>query len=115
MDDTLDTSRLSDIFEDDRPAIVEVLHECSAYVRKAVGELEAAVRAGDVFAVSRAAHSIKGSCANVGALAFEREARAVEADARAGTIRADAATTFATLIERLDLAIARYAGGSAAS
>lgn len=111
MDETLDLARLSDVFESDREAIVDVLRECSHYVRASVAELLTAARARDATGVSRAAHGIKGSCGNVGAIACERAASLVEAEARVGRVRLDLEEEFSGLLERLDLAIARYARG----
>ncbi len=115
MVETLDFSRLTEIFEDDREGIVDVLRACATYVRAAVVDLERLARAGDVEGVARAAHGIKGSCANVGALACERAASMVQSAARDGTIRAEVVREFARLLADLDAEIERYVAGGATS
>jgi HPt (histidine-containing phosphotransfer) domain-containing protein len=47
-----------------------------------INELDEALLAGDVAKFARAAHSIKGSSSNVGALALRAEAEGVEQQAR---------------------------------
>lgn len=48
--------------------------------------LRAAVAAGDDAAIMRPAHTLKSSSLNVGALGLAEQCRALEADARAGSV-----------------------------
>ncbi|GAC1493971.1 MAG: hypothetical protein NVS1B2_09820 [Vulcanimicrobiaceae bacterium] len=111
MNDTLDLTRLDEIFDGDREAIGEILVECARYVGASIGELDRAARAGDAGGVVRAAHGIKGSCANVGALACEREAKAIESQARAGVLHPNLADDLVRHHGRLEAAIATYVAG----
>lgn len=114
IDETLRLERLREIFDDDREAIVDVLRECSRYVRGGVEELRRAREAGDATGVRRAAHGIKGSCSNVGAIACERAAKAIESAARDGNVPADL-EPLRILVDGLDAAIARYAASDASA
>ena len=109
MDDTLQLARLREIFDDDRESIVELLRECVGYVRRSLGELDAALVRGDTTGVSRAAHSIKGSCGNVGAIACERAAAALEIASRGATATSADSARLGTLVDAFEAAVGRYA------
>ena len=109
MDDTLQLARLREIFDDDRESIVELLRECVGYVRRSLGELDAALARGDATGVSRAAHSIKGSCGNVGAIACERAAAALEMASRGATATAVDSARLAAFVDAFEAAVGRYA------
>jgi signal transduction histidine kinase/CheY-like chemotaxis protein/HPt (histidine-containing phosphotransfer) domain-containing protein len=68
-----DVDRLVAVFLDDTPRLL--------------ASFNAAAAAGDQDAMREAAHSLKSSSANLGALALSAEAKRIEAAARAGTLR----------------------------
>ena len=111
VDEILALARLREIFDDDREAIVEILRECSTYLRGSLDELTISVSSVDRAGVLRAAHAIKGSCANVGALACERAAARLESDVRGGSVPEDV-SPLRRCIDDLEVAIERYAEGS---
>ena len=115
MDDTLALARLREIFDDDRESIVEILRECVEFVRRCLGELDAALARGDSAGVLRAAHSIKGSCGNVGAIACERAAAALEIASRDGALLTPGAGALLRLVDAFEAAVVRYASGGDAS
>ncbi len=115
MDDTLALARLREIFDDDRESIVEILRECVGYVRRSLGDLDEALARGDAAGVARAAHGIKGSCGNVGAIACERAASALEIASRNATATSADATRLGGLVDAFEAAVTRYVNGTAAS
>ena len=69
-DDTIDESVLVEIFElggDDPSIAIELLDEFETEARLRLTELEQARATGDLTAIARIAHSLRGSAANFGA------------------------------------------------
>jgi len=101
----LDLSRLEQAFEDDRDgiaALLEMALETGAKHRRA---LEEGLANGDAVMVARAAHGIKGSAGNIGAVRVYEIA--AELDERARTGNLDGADE---RIRAIDAAYARVAG-----
>jgi HPt (histidine-containing phosphotransfer) domain-containing protein len=103
----LDRSRIDEIVEleaaDDAPGLLRELVD--TFVQTSAAELagmRAAVDTADADALRRAAHSLKGSSASLGAVAVQRRAQEVEAWARAGRT-----TGCESLIGSLDEEVAR--------
>lgn len=100
----LDIARLEEAFEDDVAGIADLLEmalETGAKHRRA---LEAGLASADATVVARAAHGIKGSAGNIGAVVVYR--LAVELDERARGGNLDGARE---RIEAIDAAYARVA------
>jgi HPt (histidine-containing phosphotransfer) domain-containing protein len=82
----LDLTRLEEAFEDDTAGIVELLHMALETGAKHLRTLEDGLAAGDANAVARAAHGIKGSAGNVGALHVASFAAELDQRARTGDL-----------------------------
>ncbi|GAC1402144.1 MAG: Hpt domain-containing protein [Candidatus Velthaea sp.] len=80
----LDLSRLQEAFEDDVAGIADLLEMALGTGSKHVAALRGGIAEHDLAAVSRAAHSIKGSSSNVGANCVARLATEIESRARCG-------------------------------
>jgi HPt (histidine-containing phosphotransfer) domain-containing protein len=87
MPDTpiLEISRLEEIFEDDTAGIADLLEAAMATGATTQAALRDAFERRALNDVMRAAHSIKGSSANVGGNEVAEVAGRIEAAARAGT------------------------------
>ena len=83
--------------------LTEIFTVFLAEVPRRIDRLKAAWCAGDVAAVQRAAHSLKGSSGNLGADALFEVTRRIDARARAGELRLD------ELITALDREYAKVA------
>ena len=76
--DVLNLGRLEEAYDDDRAAIASLLTlACSTELRY-ITALREGMGDNDLRAVSRAAHSIKGSASNIGALQVSRVAADIE-------------------------------------
>ncbi len=93
----LDLSRLREAFEDDDAGIIELLEMALGTGTKHVERLKSALSDGDVTSVARAAHGIKGSASNIGAVAVTRVSAEIEDRARNG--RLDGVTELAAELE----------------
>jgi len=82
----LDLSRLREAFEDDEAGIVELLEMALGTGAKHVASLSEALAASDPPGVARAAHGIKGSASNIGAVAVTRISAEIEELARTGRL-----------------------------
>jgi HPt (histidine-containing phosphotransfer) domain-containing protein len=80
----LDLSRLREAFEDDDAGIIELLEMALGTGAKHVTSLSEALAAHDLPGVARAAHGIKGSASNIGAVAITRISAEIEDRARTG-------------------------------
>ncbi len=78
----LDLTRLRDAFGDDDAGIIELLELALGTGTRHVERLRAALRDGDVTAVAKAAHGIKGSASNIGAGNVTRISAEIEDRAR---------------------------------
>lgn len=67
------------------PEFMEIFREFAAEVPALLNDLERAKEDGDLDAVRRVAHQIKGSAANFGFVGLSRQAAAVEATAKTGS------------------------------
>lgn len=82
----LDLTRLEEAFEDDRAGIAELLEMALQTGAKHRRLLEQGVADGDAGVVARAAHGIKGSAGNIGALRVQSLAVDLDERARAGNL-----------------------------
>ena len=96
----LDITNLEEAFGDDTAGIADLLDMAMETGRKHRRALEDGLAAGDAQVVARAAHGIKGSAGNIGAL--EVAALATELDQRARSGNLDGAR------ERVDAIAAAY-------
>ncbi|MGB8266613.1 MAG: Hpt domain-containing protein [Candidatus Velthaea sp.] len=81
-DAILDLARLREVFEDDEAGIVELLEMALGTGGKHVAHLKDALAAHDAEGLHRAAHGIKGSASNIGALQVARISAEIEEQAR---------------------------------
>jgi len=93
----LDLSRLREAFEDDDAGIIELLEMALETGAKHVERLKSALAEGDARSVARAAHGIKGSASNIGALEVTRISATIEDQAR--NDRLDGVTQLAAQLE----------------
>ena len=84
--DVLDLARLEEAFEDDTAGIAELLELALETGAKHEASLSAGVAAGDADVVRKAAHGIKGSAGNIGAIAVMHLADELEQRARVGNL-----------------------------
>jgi HPt (histidine-containing phosphotransfer) domain-containing protein len=96
----LDLTRLEEAFEDDTAGIAELLEMALETGSKYRRMLEDALATADAPTVARAAHGIKGSAGNIGAL--EVASLATELDQRARTGNLEGAR------ERVEAIVAAY-------
>ncbi|MBC7601298.1 MAG: response regulator, partial [Ramlibacter sp.] len=90
----LDPARLNEFKEFDDEDLTMTKEVVALFIKDAPLRIEAiahAVAAGDAGAIARAAHALKGSASNVGAVALQNEAAQLEKEAGAGEIGAAAA------------------------
>ncbi len=80
----LDLTYLAEAADGDAEFIENVLLEYLEDATKHVEELRAALDAGDPESIRRAAHSVKGASANVGAIRVEQVAEELERKGREG-------------------------------
>ena len=78
----LNLARLVEVYEDDRAGIMELLELMLKTNARYLDRLNSAVESRSMDAVREAAHGIKGSAGNVGAIALQREAQELEALSR---------------------------------
>jgi len=106
----LDITNLEEAFEDDTAGIAELLEMALETGRRLMGELRDAIATGNAPNAARAAHSIKGSAANIGAMAPSALAAALEQRARAGDLEgaADACTAIETAYAPVAAEISAY-------
>jgi HPt (histidine-containing phosphotransfer) domain-containing protein len=78
----LDLSRLREAFADDDAGIIDLLEMALGTGTKHVESLTSALAQGDATAVAKAAHGIKGSASNIGAVAVTRISAEIETRAR---------------------------------
>jgi HPt (histidine-containing phosphotransfer) domain-containing protein len=93
----------------DATLFVELLDTFLTDADQYLGELDAAVAAGDHAALQRPAHSLKSNAMNVGATRLAELSRSLELEARAGSVPAADAQVAAV---REELAIVRDAVAS---
>jgi HPt (histidine-containing phosphotransfer) domain-containing protein len=84
--DVLDLARLEEAFEDDTAGIAELLELALETGAKHEAALSAGIAADDADVVRKAAHGIKGSAGNIGAMAVMHLASELEQRARAGNL-----------------------------
>jgi HPt (histidine-containing phosphotransfer) domain-containing protein len=97
----VDFSRLEEFREFDDEQLTTTREVIALFLADAPRRLEGiatALATGDAAALALAAHALKGSAGNVGAVAMQREAAALEALARGG-LPAEAAQRHQTLCE----------------
>jgi HPt (histidine-containing phosphotransfer) domain-containing protein len=82
IDDVLNLERLKEAFGDDRAGIADLLRRARETESTYLRALREGIGQADIRAVSRAAHSIKGSASNIGAIRFSRVAADIEERAR---------------------------------
>lgn len=82
IDDVLNLERLEEAYEDDRQAIANLLGLARETEARYIRALREAIARADIRAVARAAHSIKGSASNIGAVRVSRMAADIEDRAR---------------------------------
>lgn len=78
----VDFSRLRDVYEDDTAGMLELYDLMLKNGAMHLDKLDAAIRERDCEGVRKAAHSLKGSSGNVGAMPLSRLAAQVEDAAR---------------------------------
>lgn len=114
--DTFDLAALDallDMIGGDRTALGELVDSFLEEGPDLVGRMESAVRDGDADGLRRAAHTMKSSAADFGALALSRICREIEEKARTGDLAglaelsAGAASAFGEAQERLRSAMTR--------
>lgn len=76
---------LKDILDDELFSITQLFAE---QLPGEIEQLNAAVEAGDITAINRRGHSLKGSCANMGAEALSYQAMRIEKAALSGDMTA---------------------------
>jgi len=81
-DDVLNLARLEEAYGDDRAGIANLLGLARDTELRYITALREGMREVDIRAVARAAHSIKGSASNIGALRVSRVAAEIEDRAR---------------------------------
>lgn len=89
MPDPLERAALDELLAmtgGDAALFVELLDTFLTDADQYLGELDAAVEAGDHAALQRPAHSLKSNALNVGATRLAELSRAIEMDARAGSV-----------------------------
>jgi HPt (histidine-containing phosphotransfer) domain-containing protein len=106
----LDLGRLEEAFENDRAGIAELLEMALETGAKHRASMDDALTRADATALARAAHGIKGSAGNIGALEVAALATELDQRARAGNLdgareRVDA---IAAAYDRLAGEVARY-------
>ncbi len=82
----LDLTRLQEAFEDDTAGIAELLQMALDTGAKHLRTLEDGLGANDATTVARAAHGIKGSAGNVGAVQVAALAAELDQRARSGDL-----------------------------
>jgi HPt (histidine-containing phosphotransfer) domain-containing protein len=111
VDNVLNLERLEEAYDDDRPAIATLLGLARETELRYITALRDGMAREDLHAVARAAHSIKGSASNIGAVGVSRIAADIEDRAR--TQQWDGIAGFADELDRryaeLTLRIAAYA------
>jgi HPt (histidine-containing phosphotransfer) domain-containing protein len=80
--DVLNLERLEEAYDDDRPAIANLLALARETELRYITALRDGMARADLRAVARAAHSIKGSASNIGATGVSRIAADIEEQAR---------------------------------
>jgi HPt (histidine-containing phosphotransfer) domain-containing protein len=100
-DAPIDVSALLDRCVGDKTFVAKILDKFAQRVATDVDALRAAVEASDLAAVTRGAHTIKGSAANVSAIKLSAACDLLEKDARAGEL-ATAPERLATIGRELD-------------
>ncbi len=108
-DDILNLARLEEAYGDDRVGIATLLGLARDTELRYITQLRAGMIHEDIVAVAGAAHSIKGSASNIGALRVSRIAADIEDRARVG--RWDG---IADLAQQLDADYAELVGRIAA-
>jgi HPt (histidine-containing phosphotransfer) domain-containing protein len=110
-EDVLNLTRLEEAYDDDRSAIADLLGMARETELRYITALREAIAKADFRSVARAAHSIKGSASNIGALRVSRIAADIED--RAKVERWDGIAGFADELDRrfeeLTARIADYA------
>jgi two-component system, sensor histidine kinase and response regulator len=96
-DDVFDLSVLMSNFSEDRGFINDILKDFCEYLPEKISTLKDAYTKEDILLVKSEAHNIKGSSANVGAIAVQKIARQIETAANSGDM-----TNIGSLIEQLD-------------
>ncbi|MGH7727215.1 MAG: Hpt domain-containing protein [Vulcanimicrobiaceae bacterium] len=100
---------LEEAFEDDRAAIAEVLAEGAAHAQRVLADIRAAATAGDLHALQRALHALKGTAAGIGAERLRALAESVESRVRAGELpEPEALAALAAAGSDLEAAVARF-------
>jgi HPt (histidine-containing phosphotransfer) domain-containing protein len=97
-DDVLDLRRLEETYGDDRAGIGSLLGMACESELRYIASLRDAIAKGDLHAVARAAHSIKGSASNIGAMKLSLVAAGIEDQARLD--RWDGIADFAAELDR---------------
>jgi len=111
-DHVLDLARLEEFREYDDEALTMTREVVSLFLTDTPARLEgvaAAIATGDAQALATAAHALKGSAGNVGAVALQRQASELEALAKSG-FPADAPERAAALQATWELTQARMQG-----
>jgi HPt (histidine-containing phosphotransfer) domain-containing protein len=110
-DEGLDTRRLEEAYGDDRAGIADLLAMACESELRYIAALRDGIASQDLHAVARAAHSIKGSASNIGAMRLSRVAAEIED--RAKLDRWDEIAGFVEELDRryadLRLRVAQYA------
>jgi HPt (histidine-containing phosphotransfer) domain-containing protein len=83
-DSVLNLARLQEAYDDDKPAIANLLGLARDTELRYINALRAGMAGDDIAAVARAAHSIKGSASNIGAGRVSGIAANIEDQARRG-------------------------------
>jgi HPt (histidine-containing phosphotransfer) domain-containing protein len=89
----LDLARLEEAFEDDTDGIAELLELALETGVKHRAAIAAGIAAGDAEVVRKAAHGIKGSSGNIGAMEVMALASDLEQRARAGSLEGASASS----------------------
>ncbi len=84
-DDILILTRLEEAYDDDRAAIASLLGLACETELRYITALRDGIAQNDLLAVARAAHSIKGSASNIGAVRVSRVAAEIEDQAKRDT------------------------------
>lgn len=109
--DSLDPDLVAALLElGDAEFFAELVDDFVTSTRAYLGELDSALAAGDAEAAYKAAHTMKSSAANMGAVAFSELCRSIEAAGRAGDIG-----SLGGVVERLEREFERVRADLAAA
>jgi HPt (histidine-containing phosphotransfer) domain-containing protein len=112
----LDPERLTMLqdLDSDGSLLSALADEYGRDAEQQLGVIREAINVGDASALERAAHTLKGASANLGAVAVAEQCRELEMKGRAAALdgAGDLAASIASEIPRVNAALARVASGA---